>query len=66
MSSQGGAALGDGNTSGYQIYNASTGSNIDLVNAAFNTADINKDGSIDANEFHQFISSQTQYVYRRL
>ncbi len=57
---QGGAQLGDGSASGYQSYNTSSGSNINLTNAAFNTADINKDGSIDPNEFHQFLGSQNQ------
>jgi Ca2+-binding EF-hand superfamily protein len=35
-----------------------------LATAAFNAADTNKDGSIDANEFHRFIGSQNQYVYQ--
>ncbi|CAF3643050.1 unnamed protein product [Rotaria sp. Silwood1] len=62
-SSQGIGGFGDTNVSGYQNYNLSTGSNIDLANAAFRSADLNKDGSLDNNEFRQFISSRTQYVY---
>ncbi|CAF1077262.1 unnamed protein product [Rotaria sordida] len=60
FSSQGIAAYSDSNPSGYQNYNISTGSNIDLANAAFKTADLNKDGSLDSNEFRQFISSRNQ------
>ncbi len=61
---QGGAGLGDAHASGYQNYNASSGGNIDLANTAFNAADINRDGSIDPNEFRQFLTSHSQYVYR--
>ncbi|CAF2867283.1 unnamed protein product [Rotaria sp. Silwood2] len=59
FSSQGIGAYNDANASGYQNYNISTGSNIDLANAAYKAADLNKDGSIDSNEFRQFISSRT-------
>ncbi|UJR14834.1 hypothetical protein I4U23_001819 [Adineta vaga] len=66
FSSQGGNGSGtihgDANASGYQSYSGSTGSNIDIANAAFNAADLNKDGLIDPNEFRQFLGSQLQYV----
>ena len=64
FSSQGGGGSGtlhgDTSASGYQSYSGSTGSNIDIANAAFNAADLNKDGLIDANEFRQFLGSQLQ------
>lgn len=56
-------AYGDANASGYQTYNISTGSNIDLAGIAFKNADLNKDGVLDPNEFRQFITSRPQYVY---
>ncbi|CAF1588634.1 unnamed protein product [Adineta ricciae] len=57
-----GTLHGDASASGYQSYSGSNGSNIDLANAAFNAADLNKDGLIDPNEFRQFLGSQLQYV----
>ena len=62
-SAQGGTVFGDFIASGYQNYDTPTGNNIDLATAAFNATVTNKDGSIDTNEFHQFIGSQVQYVY---
>jgi hypothetical protein len=58
------SSQGDINATGYQGYNTSTGSNIDLAKTSFNAVDTNKDGSIDPNEFRQYIGSQNQYVYR--
>ena len=43
--------------SGYENYPGSMGNNINFVDAAFNAADLNKDGSIDSNEFRQFLNS---------
>ena len=60
FSSQGGAVYGDGNASSYQGYNNLSGSNPDLASAAFNAADLNRDGSIDQNEFQQYFNSNNQ------
>ncbi|CAF1486884.1 unnamed protein product [Adineta steineri] len=61
FSSQGGGTIhGDTSASGYQSYSGSSASNIDIANAAFNAADLNKDGLIDPNEFRQFLGSQLQ------
>ncbi len=63
FSSQGGgSSLGPPGTAGYQSYNASGGGNIGLAQGAFNAADINRDGTIDENEFRQFLGSNIQYV----
>lgn len=62
FTSQGGAGGFSGvSTSGYQTYNTSANA-IDIANAAFDAADLNKDGTIDPNEFRQFLSSRLQYV----
>lgn len=50
--------------SGYEGYNVSGGGlNLDESDPAliaFNEADLNKDGTLDPNEFRQFLSSQFQ------
>lgn len=52
---QGGDPFSDGHVTGsYDEHGA------DLANAAFNNADFNRDGSIDANEFRQYLRSQAQ------
>ena len=62
-SSVGGGAVGladgranFGSASSYESssYGATGGAGFDVVAAAFNSADKNKDGSVDANEFKQF------------
>lgn len=45
------------NASAFQGYNFSTGGHFGFANSAFNAADANRDGSIDPNEFRQYISS---------
>ncbi|CAF1457363.1 unnamed protein product [Rotaria sp. Silwood1] len=54
-------AFGGAGVSDYESYNASSGdiqiNSMDSVAAAFQAADINKDGTLDVNEFRQFLSS---------
>lgn len=56
---EGGAAGGGFSSSSYESSSFSSGSGgaagFDVVGAAFNQADANKDGRIDAGEFNQFI-----------
>ncbi|CAF1033659.1 unnamed protein product [Rotaria sordida] len=57
----GNMAFGGTGVSGYESYNASSGAipinSMNEVAAAFQAADINKDGTLDVNEFRQFLSS---------
>ena len=45
------------NAAAYQGYHLSNADQFGFANAAFNAADVNKDGSIDPNEFRQYLSS---------
>ena len=51
---------GNGVTPGYEVYGTSAGNRFDGSQSIFNSADINNDGSIDPNEFRQFLGSQLQ------
>ncbi|UJR31887.1 hypothetical protein I4U23_019361 [Adineta vaga] len=59
-----GADFVGASASGYESYNATTGGvsldDNDPATIAFNEADLNKDGTLDPNEFRQFLSSQFQ------
>ncbi|CAF4199163.1 unnamed protein product [Rotaria sp. Silwood2] len=61
----GNMAYGGAGASEYEGYNGSSGNiqinSMDSVAAAFRAADINKDGTLDVNEFRQFLSSQLKY-----
>ncbi|CAF0986507.1 unnamed protein product [Rotaria magnacalcarata] len=61
FSTQGVSTFGDvGTSGGYQTYNVSNDSNMDLTSIAFKNADLNKDGTLDVNEFRQFINVRPQ------
>ncbi|CAF3332843.1 unnamed protein product [Rotaria socialis] len=49
---------GSGSTTGYENYSASTGDASNFAANAFSAADTNKDGTLDAEEFRRFLSSQ--------
>lgn len=59
-----GADFGGASASAYESYNTSAGGlNVDdqdPATIAFNEADLNKDGTLDPNEFRQFLSAQFQ------
>jgi hypothetical protein len=59
-----GADFVGASASGYESYNASgsglNGDDNDPATIAFNEADLNKDGTLDPNEFRQFLSAQFQ------
>lgn len=44
------------------LFASQTGGQFDIGNSAFNTADLNQDGSIDRDEFRQFLAANAQSV----
>ncbi|CAF4227589.1 unnamed protein product, partial [Rotaria magnacalcarata] len=56
---------GSGSTIGYENYSASTGDvqgdASNFASNAFSAADVNKDGTLDVEEFRRFLSSQIKY-----
>ena len=53
-----GTAIGGASSSGYDSAAAINTNGSDPATAAFLAADLNKDGSLDPNEFRQFLSAQ--------
>ncbi|CAF1085682.1 unnamed protein product [Adineta steineri] len=60
-----GADFVGASASGYESYNGTSGGahseDSDPATIAFNEADLNKDGTLDPNEFRQFLSAQFQH-----